>query len=141
MKVGNVDIPLYYSTFAAQQLNDLCGGIKNIKSLISTEGDDGYINTLNGVAKLATILANGEVGRYNRALALGIESGEKKDKYTEEDFIELLDAGKLTVYIREIFEVMGLASKFIVPEGVNLKEPDIDLDEIEEIKNPSGTQS
>lgn len=142
MKIDNVEVKLYYNTLVAQEIDDLCGGIKNIGKLLGAEdeGDRSYFRTLKGVAKLTCILANGEVGRHNRAVALGLCGGEKRERYNPEDFEELLDAAHIADYIQEILRVMGAASQFVVPDGVKLSEPDIDLEEIEAEKNPRGAQ-
>ena len=48
----------------------------------------------------------------------------------------ILDMSKASDYLLECLDVMGLASKFEVPDGVKLESADIDLEEIEAEKNP-----
>lgn len=132
MKIGNVDLPLYYSNLAARELDEACGGINNIGKLLEGE----YTHTLGGAAKLICILANGAVTKYNCEIALGIQEGEKKEKYDVETIETLMDASKIAEYIQEVLRTMGLASEFVVPDGVKMRDPDVDLEEIEKEKHP-----
>lgn len=138
MKLGNREIKLFYSNLAARDLEELCGGIKNISTFISGEPDKpaSITEQLANVAKIIRILANAEITRHNAEISLGVIDGEKLEKYDDETFEMLLDASKAAEYLYEVLEVMGLASKFEIPEGVKLGETDVDLEEIEAEKNP-----
>lgn len=138
MKIGNKEIKLYYSNLASREISEMLGGIKNLSHILrdkdgnALEVTEQYTNVL----KLLCILANAEVGRFNREIALGIRDDEKKTKFTVEDFEDLLDLSKIDEYLMEALEVMGLASKFELPEGMKLEEKDRDLEDIEAEKNP-----
>lgn len=139
MKIGNLEIKLYYSNLAARELSELCGGLNKIGTLLRGEDEEHPISVIEqqaNIAKLIRILANAEITKHNCEIALGIQDGEKKEKWKDEDLEMLLDASKLDEYLYEIFETMGLASKFVIPDSVKLSEPDIDLEEIEKEKNP-----
>lgn len=138
MKLGNKEIKLFYSNLAVRELDEMCGGIKNISTFISGNPEEPVSMTeqISNVAKIVRILANAEVTRHNTEIDLGIADGERLEKYNDEMFETLLDASKAAEYLYEVLEVMGLASKFEIPNGVKLNEADADLEEIEAEKNP-----
>lgn len=138
MKVGNKEIKLYYSNLAAREIDELCGGIKNLKSLfVRTDGNIvNHVERVSNVAKLIRILANGEITRHNTEVHYGIADGEILDKYTDEFFDAVLDASRVDEYFMEAIAAIKRDSSFEVPEGVKLTESDEDLEEIEAEKNP-----
>lgn len=138
MKVGNKEIKLYYSNLAARELDELCGGTKNLRSLLvgTEEKPIDHIQRLFNIAKIIRILANGEVTRHNTEVHYGIADGEMLDKYTDEFFEAVLDATKINEYFSEAVAAMRRDSSFEIPEGVKLSESDEDLEEIEAEKNP-----
>lgn len=138
MKVGNKEIKLYYSNLASRQISEMLGGIKNFARLLRDENGEALEITeqYTNIMKLLCILANAEIARFNREIALGIRDDEKKEKFTVEDFEELLDISKADEYLMEALEVMGLASKFETPDNIKMESRDRDLEEIEAEKNP-----
>lgn len=139
MKLGNKEIKLFYSNYAVQELTELCGGkMNNIGSLLrgSENEEMDASERINNIVKLVRVLANGEIARNNKLIELGIIDGEKQERFTDEDISMLVDVSKIDEYLMEVFEVMGLASKFVTPNNLQLTEPDLDLEEIESEKNP-----
>lgn len=138
MKIGNIEIKLFYSNLAARDLNELCGDLKNIGSLFRGENGENLsaVEEYSNIIKLIRILANAAITRDNREIELGMRDGVKKEKYTDEVLEEILDMSKAADYLMEVLDVMGLASKFEIPEGVKMSSPDIDLEEIEAERNP-----
>ena len=138
MKIGNIEVKLYYSNLAVREINELCGGVAKISTLFRDENGNSvpYETEVNNTIKLILILANAGIKKDNWEKRNMISDGEEKPLLTFEDLEALLDIGKLNEYTKEIMEAMGLASKFEVPDGLKLTEPDIDLDEIEAEKNP-----
>lgn len=143
MKIGNSEINLYYNNQAAQEISEITGSGNSVRSLIFDSEDNAYdvLTQHKNVAKLILILANNGIRRTNMLINMGVLSGEIQKEYTAEQFDVLLDASKYGEYLAECLEVMGFASQFSVPDSVKMTEPDIDLEEIEAEKNPSGTQS
>lgn len=138
MKIGNKEIKLFYNNQAAIEVNELCGGIKNIRALVIDEEGNSRdeVEQLRNIYVLIRILANNEIRRHNMLVSMGVISEEKQEEFTDEQLSVLLDASKITEYFIECMNVMGLASKFIVPDSVKLADPDIDLEEIEAEQNP-----
>ena len=135
MKLGNKEIKLFYNVYAVQELTEMCGGaMKNIGSLLRDVND--VSERIYNIVKLIRALANGEIGRNNKLIEMGVIDGEIQERYTDEDLYMLIDVSKIDEYLMEVFEVMGLASKFVMPDGYQISEPDIDLEEIEAEKNP-----
>lgn len=138
MKLGNMEIKLFYSNWAVRELTDLCGGLQNIGRLFNNENGESLDTTtvyLN-VIKLVRILANANIIKENSEIALGMRDGEKKELIDEETMSNILDMSKASDYLLECLDCMGIASKFEVPDGVKLERADIDLEEIEAEKNP-----
>lgn len=138
MKVNNYEIKLFYSNLAVRDLTELCDGIKNIGSLFHDENGNALdvAEEYANIIKLIRILANAAITRDNREIELGMREGNKKEKYTDEVLEEILDMAKAPDYLTEVLDVMGLASKFEIPDGVKMTSPDIDLEEIEAERNP-----
>ena len=138
MKLGNTEVKLFYSNWAVRELTELCGGLQNIGRLFNDENgaslDTATVYT--NVIKLVRILANANIIKENSEKALGMREGEKKELIDEETMSNILDMSKASDYLLECLDVMGLASKFEVPDGVKLESADIDLEEIEAEKNP-----
>jgi hypothetical protein len=138
MKVGNKEIKLYYSNLAARELDEFCGGTKNLPNMLAgtKENPVSYAERISNISKIITILANGEITRHNTEVQYGIADGEKLEKYPVEFFEAVLDASKINEYFKEAVAAMRRDSSFEVPEGVKLTESDEDLEEIEAEKNP-----
>jgi hypothetical protein len=138
MKIGNIEVKLYYSNLAVREINELCGGVAKISTLFTDENGNPvpYETEVNNIIKLILILANAGIKKDNWEKRNMISDGEEKPLLTFEDLEQIIDISKLSEYTKEIMEAMGLASKFEVPDGLKLTEPDIDLDEIEAEKNP-----
>ena len=138
MKLGNTEVKLFYSNWAVRELTELCGGLQNIGRLFNNENGESLDTTTvyMNVIKLVRILANANFIKENSEIALGMREGEKKELIDEETMSNILDMSKASDYLLECLDVMGLASKFEVPDGVKLESADIDLEEIEAEKNP-----
>ena len=138
MKIGNLEIKLFYSNLAVREINELCGGVAKISNLFEDENGNHvpYEVEISNIIKLILILANANITKENCEKRLGIADGEEKPKFTYEELEQMIDIGRLGEYTQEIMSAMGLASKFEVPDGLKITEQDIDLDEIEAEKNP-----
>ncbi|MBP0962092.1 MAG: hypothetical protein J5864_08105 [Oscillospiraceae bacterium] len=138
MKLGITEVKLFYSNWAVRELTELCGGLQNIGRLFNNENGESLDTTTvyMNVIKLVRILANANIIKENSEIALGMREGEKKELIDEETMSNILDMSKASDYLLECLDVMGLASKFEVPDGVKLESADIDLEEIEAEKNP-----
>lgn len=138
MKIGNKEVELYYSNLAVKEINKLCGGVAKISTLFTDEDGNPlpYETQVDNTIKLILILANAGIKKDNWEKRSMISDGEEQPLLTFEDLEQILDIGKLNEYSNEIAEAMHIASKFEVPDGLKLTEPDIDLDEIEAEKNP-----
>lgn len=138
MKIGNQELKLFYSNLAAREINELCGGIKNMSTLLT--GKDGeeleLTEQFSNITKLIRILLNANITKENCEISLGMRDGEKKEKFSDETLETLLDLSKIREYITEVLECMGLASQFEVPDGIKLESPDLDLEELEAEQNP-----
>lgn len=137
MKLGKLELPLYYSNLAVREIENLCGGdMKNLGKLFDGKK---VSEEMRAIAEIVTILANADVIKHNTEVSLGLSSDEKREKVEVETVETLLDVGKMTDYVNEIFKTMRGSSKFILPDGIELTAPDIDLEEIEKEKNLRGT--
>lgn len=138
MTTGTLELKLFYSNWAAKELTDLCGGLENIGTLFAGEdGEDQDISLIyDNIVKLVCILANANIIKENSEIALGMRKGEKKELLDAEMMSNILDMSKGGEYLLECLKVMGLASKFEMPDGMKTEEKDIDLEEIEAEKNP-----
>ena len=138
MTTGTLELKLFYSNWAAKELTDLCGGLENIGTLFAREdGEDQDISLIyDNIVKLVCILANANIIKENSEIALGMRKGEKKELLDAEMMSNILDMSKGGEYLLECLNVMGLASKFEMPDGMKTEEKDIDLEEIEAEKNP-----
>lgn len=138
MTTGTLELKLFYSNWAAKELTELCGGLENIGTLFAGEdGEDQDISLIyDNIVKLVCILANANIIKENSEIALGMRKGEKKELLDAEMMSNILDMSKGGEYLLECLKVMGLASKFEMPDGMKTEEKDIDLEEIEAEKNP-----
>lgn len=138
MKTGNIEIKLFYNNWAAKELTELCGGLANIGSLFAgKDGEEREISEIyDNIVKVVTILANANIIKENSELALGMRKGEKKELFDFDMMSNILDMSKGGEYLLECLDVMGLASKFEMPDGMKVEEKDIDLEEILAEKNP-----
>ena len=138
MTTGNIEFKLFYNNWAAKELTDLCGGLENIGTLFAREdgGDQDISLIYDNIVKLVCILANANIIKENSEIALGMRKGEKKELLDAEMMSNILDMSKGGEYLLECLNVMGLASKFEMPDGMKTEEKDIDLEEIEAEKNP-----
>ena len=109
---------------------------RNMLSLIENGNAVPYETEVNNIIKLILILANAGIKKDNWEKRNMIADGEEQPLLTFEDLEQIIDISKLNDYTKEIMEAMGLASKFEVPDGIKLTEPDLDLEEIEAEKNP-----
>lgn len=138
MKLGKLELELYYNNQAVRELESLCGGdMKNLDKLMSSE--KAVSEQVSSLSQIIAILANGAVMKHNTEIALGLADGEKKERIKAEDLEMLIDIADMQNTMKEVFSAMGAASKFEVPNNVKLAETDVDLEEIEKEKNLSGT--
>lgn len=138
MKIGNQEIKLFYSNWAVLKLTELCGGLEKIGLLFNDEnGQSLDVTTVySNIVKLVTILANANIIKENSWIASGLEKGEKKELFDEETMSNILDLSKVSDYVLECLDVMGLASKFEMPDGMKFESGDEDLEEILAEQNP-----
>lgn len=139
MKIGETEIKLFYSNLAVRDLTDLCGGLTNLGNLFTDENGEPLetAERVSNIIKIIRILANANITKENCEISLGMKQGEKKEYFTDDVLEQIIDVSKLDEYLEEAFEVMGLASKFEVPDNVKLEKVDEDLEEIEAEMNPS----
>lgn len=138
MKLGKLELELYYNNQSVRELENLCGGdMKNLDKLMSSE--KAVSEQVSSLSQIIAILANGAVMKHNTEIALGLADGEKKERIKAEDLEMLIDIADMQNTMKEVFAAMGAASKFEVPNNVKLAETDVDLEEIEKEKNLSGT--
>lgn len=138
MTTGTLEFKLFYSNWAAKELTDLCGGLENIGTLFAGEdGEDQDISLIyDNIVKLVCILANANIIKENSEIALGMRKGEKKELLDAEMMSNILDMSKGGEYLLECLKVMGLASKFEMPDGMKFEDSDEDLEEILAEQNP-----
>lgn len=138
MKIGNKEIKLFYNNQAAAEVKELCNNQDNVSVLIFDENGDSResLEQLSNVSKLIRILANAEVAKNNMLIDMGVIDEAKQEKYTDQQFEVVMDAGMIGEYFKEALEVMGIASRFEVPEEIKLTSGDTDLEELEAEKNP-----
>lgn len=138
MKLGNSEIKLFYSNWAVRELTELCGGLQNIGKLFNDEEGNllEAVTMYQNVIKLVCILANANIIKENSEIALGMRQGDKKEMFDEETLSNILDMSKASDYLLECLDVMGLASKFEMPDGMKMESADVDLEEILEEQNP-----
>lgn len=138
MKLGNSEIKLFYSNWAVRELTELCGGLQNIGKLFNDEEGNllEAVTMYQNVIKLVCILANANIIKENSEIALGMRQGDKKEMLDEETLSNVLDMSKASDYLLECLDVMGLASKFEMPDGMKMESADVDLEEILEEQNP-----
>lgn len=138
MKIGNKEIKLFYNNQAAAEVKELCNNQDNVSVLIFDENGESResLEQLSNVSKLIRILANAEVAKNNMLIDMGVIDEAKQEKYTDQQFEVVMDAGMIGEYFKEALEVMGIASRFEVPEEIKLTSGDTDLEELEAEKNP-----
>lgn len=138
MKIGNKEIKLFYNNQAAAEVKELCNNQENVSVLIFDENGDSResLEQLSNVSKLIRILANAEVAKNNMLIDMGVIDEAKQEKYTDQQFEVVMDASMIGEYFKEALEVMGIASRFEVPEEIKLTSGDTDLEELEAEKNP-----
>jgi hypothetical protein len=138
MTTGTLEFKLFYSNWAAKELTDLCGGLENIGTLFAGEdGEDQDISLIyDNIVKLVCILAKRKHYQGKFRDSTRNAQGRKKELLDAEMMSNILDMSKGGEYLLECLKVMGLASKFEMPDGMKTEEKDIDLEEIEAEKNP-----
>lgn len=136
MKLGKLDIELFYSVKAMMDIQELVGGgdLKKISEWINAE-DISETEQIIRIVKIITILANAKVIRDNQEIALGLADGEKKALYSDELFQNYIGIADLEPLIREIAVCLGIDAEISVPDNIKMQEEDETLAEIEELKN------
>jgi hypothetical protein len=136
MKLGKLDIELFYSVKAMMDIQELVGGgdLKKISEWINAE-DISETEQIIRIVKIITILANAKVIRDNQEIALGLADGEKKSLYSDELFQNYIGIADLEPLIREIAVCLGADAEISVPDNIKMQEEDETLAEIEELKN------
>lgn len=133
--INDIKIELYYNVIATMGISELCGGdIDNMPKLLD---EYGMIEKLKFVCEILCELANGAVAVHNTNISLGLETGEKKQKYNVDFFLTYCGLNDIDKAFGAAFEAMGIGSEFTVPDNVKADEKDIDLVEIEAEKNES----
>lgn len=136
MKLGKLDIELFYSVKAMMDIQELVGGgdLKKISEWINAE-DISETEQIIRIVKIITILANAKVIRDNQEITLGLADGEKKSLYSDELFQNYIGIADLEPLIREIAVCLGADAEISVPDNIKMQEEDETLAEIEELKN------
>lgn len=136
MKLGKLDIELFYSVKAMMDIQELVGGgdLKKISEWINAE-DISETEQIIRIVKIITILANAKVIRDNQEITLGLADGEKKALYSDELFQNYIGIADLEPLIREIAVCLGADAEISVPDNIKMQEEDETLAEIEELKN------
>lgn len=136
MKLGRINIELFYSVKAMMDIQELVGGgdLKKISEWINAE-DISETEQIIRIVKIITILANAKVIRDNQEIALGLADGEKKSLYSDELFQNYIGIADLEPLIREIAVCLGADAEISVPDNIKMQEEDETLAEIEELKN------
>lgn len=136
MKLGRINIELFYSVKAMMDIQELVGGgdLKKISEWINAE-DISETEQIIRIVKIITILANAKVIRDNQEIALGLADGEKKALYSDELFQNYIGIADLEPLIREIAVCLGADAEISVPDNIKMQEEDETLAEIEELKN------
>lgn len=136
MKIGKLDIELFYSVKAMMDIQKLVGGgdLKKLFEWINAE-DISETEQIIRIVKIITILANAKVIRDNQEIALGLADGEKKALYSDELFLNYIGITDLEQLIREIAVCLGADAEISVPDNIKMQEEDETLAEIEELKN------
>lgn len=136
MKLGKLDIELFYSVKAMMDIQELVGGgdLKKLFEWINAE-DISETEQIIRIVKIITILANAKVIRDNQEIALGLADGEKKSLYSDELFQNYIGITDLEPLIREIAVCLGADAEISVPDNIKMQEEDETLAEIEELKN------
>lgn len=138
MKLGKLELELFYSNKAVKEIEAMCEGgeMKNLGKLFENKKISEEMTTLS---ELIAILANAAILKHNQEVALGLSFDEKKEKIDAELIETMMNVGDMNSYMHELLSVMGAGSKFEVPDNIKLAENDIDLEEIEKEKNLKGT--
>lgn len=136
MKLGKLDIELFYSVKAMMDIQELVGGgdLKKLFEWINAEGISETEQIIR-IVKIITILANAKVIRDNQEIALGLADGEKKALYSDELFLNYIGITDLEPLIREVAVCLGADAEISVPDNIKMQEEDETLAEIEELKN------
>lgn len=136
MKLGRINIELFYSVKAMMDIQELVGGgdLKKLFEWINAE-DISETEQIIRIVKIITILANAKVIRDNQEIALGLADGEKKALYSDELFQNYIGIADLEPLIREIAVCLGADAEISVPDNIKMQEEDETLAEIEELKN------
>lgn len=138
MKLGKLELELFYSNKAVKEIEAMCEGgeMKNLGKLFENKKISEEMTTLS---ELIAILANAAILKHNQEVSLGLSFDEKKEKIDAELIETMMNVGDMNSYMHELLSVMGAGSKFEVPDNIKLAENDIDLEEIEKEKNRKGT--
>ncbi len=136
MKLGRINVELFYSVKAMMDIQELVGGgdLKKLFEWINAE-DISETEQIIRIVKIITILANAKVIRDNQEIALGLADGEKKALYSDELFQNYIGIADLEPLIREIAVCLGADAEISVPDNIKMQEEDETLAEIEELKN------
>lgn len=136
MKLGRINVELFYSVKAMMDIQELVGGgdLKKLFEWINAEGISETEQIIR-IVKIITILANAKVIRDNQEIALGLADGEKKALYSDELFQNYIGIADLEPLIREIAVCLGADAEISVPDNIKMQEEDETLAEIEELKN------
>lgn len=136
MKLGRINVELFYSVKAMMDIQELVGGgdLKKLFEWINAEGISETEQIIR-IVKIITILANAKVIRDNQEIALGLADGEKKALYSDELFLNYIGITDLEPLIREIAVCLGADAEISVPDNIKMQEEDETLAEIEELKN------
>lgn len=137
IEIDGRKIELFFSTWAMLKISDIAGG--DLSKL--GEYFDGKVGTAELMKRMSivlVVLANAAIIKHNADISLGLEDGEKKQLYPEEYFILVANAADITSYQNEIFSTLNMGMNYTIPDGIEVKEKDIDLEELEREKNQEG---
>lgn len=138
IRIDETEIEVFLSTKAMIDIKDeMQKPFESLKEwLIGEEGESlDVTEQLYRIAHVIGRLANGAVFKHNSLIKSGLRSGELKEFYTLETFVNILDPFQMEYYFKAIFECINLGTVVSVPENVKFDEEDEVLREMDEEKN------
>lgn len=135
MKIGKLDFEGFMSTSALLNIQKECGGDVDTLETWLTDKNITTGEQLQRICRIITILANGYVFKHNKEVDRGLTTGVKLETWEYEDFECLLGIQDFQEAFEAVFGTIYEASDVVLPEGIQAKEKDEILEEIEEAKN------
>lgn len=135
IEIDGRKIELFFSTWAMLKVEELAGGdLSKLGEYLDNE-NLGTAKVMERMSRILAVLANAAIIKRNTDIALGLEEGEKCLQYPEDYFVLTANAGDITRYQKEIYTTLNMGMGYVVPDGVEVAERDLDLEELEREKN------